>query len=135
MTYRKQLCVEFCHVDPAGIVFYPRYFEMINSLVETFFRDRLDTPFGPMHLVDKMGVPTARFEVDFHAPSKLDDRLDLTLRIARVGRSSLDLNINISAGGQNRLTAKQTIVYFDQNTGKSSPWPDDIRDKLLEEIE
>jgi 4-hydroxybenzoyl-CoA thioesterase len=36
--------VLFKHCDPAGIVFYPRYFEMINDCVEAFF-DEIGTPF------------------------------------------------------------------------------------------
>ena len=33
MTFTTQRKVRFQHCDPAGIVFYPRYFEMINSVV------------------------------------------------------------------------------------------------------
>ncbi|CPO21707.1 4-hydroxybenzoyl CoA thioesterase [Bordetella pertussis] len=32
--------VRFRHCDPAGIVFYPRYFEMINDFVEEWRRWR-----------------------------------------------------------------------------------------------
>ena len=33
----SQVEVRFRHFDPAGIVFYPRYFEMINDFVEEWF--------------------------------------------------------------------------------------------------
>ena len=39
MTYTRHIRIEFNHCDPAGIVFYPRYFEMTNSVVENFFAD------------------------------------------------------------------------------------------------
>ena len=37
--------VLFRHCDPAGIVFYPRYFEMMNDTVEAFFGTALDAPW------------------------------------------------------------------------------------------
>ena len=33
MAFIAQRKVRFQHCDPAGIVFYPRYFEMLNSVV------------------------------------------------------------------------------------------------------
>lgn len=37
--YERLIQIEFNHCDPAGIVFYPRYFEMVNSVIENFFAD------------------------------------------------------------------------------------------------
>ena len=42
-TYKQK--VLFKHCDPAGIVFYPRFFEMINDAVEALFSDVLNWPF------------------------------------------------------------------------------------------
>ena len=75
MTFRQTRIVEFQHCDPAGIVFYPRYFEMISSVIERFFTDELGHGFNRMHVVRRIGVPTARIAVDFHAPSRLEDKL------------------------------------------------------------
>ena len=36
MSFTLTQKVLFKHCDPAGIVFYPRYFEMINDCVEAF---------------------------------------------------------------------------------------------------
>jgi 4-hydroxybenzoyl-CoA thioesterase len=33
-AYQREVLVRFAHCDPAGIVFYARYFEMINGVVE-----------------------------------------------------------------------------------------------------
>ena len=41
MLYHRLYPIEFNHCDPAGIVFYPRYFEMTNSVVENFFADEV----------------------------------------------------------------------------------------------
>ena len=41
----SQVEVRFRHCDPAGIVFYPRYFEMINDFVEEWFDKGMGLPF------------------------------------------------------------------------------------------
>ena len=37
MSFQISTKVRFGDVDPAGIVFYPRYFEMLNAAVEDWF--------------------------------------------------------------------------------------------------
>ena len=48
MIYYRTIQVEFNHCDPAGIVFYPRYFEMTNSVVEIFFREVVRHSYADM---------------------------------------------------------------------------------------
>ena len=38
-AYQREVLVRFAHCDPAGIVFYARYFEMINGVVEDWVRE------------------------------------------------------------------------------------------------
>ena len=46
--FTKQEKVRFQHVDYAGIVFYPRFLEMLNCLVEDWFEEAIDRPFSKM---------------------------------------------------------------------------------------
>ena len=59
--------VLFKHCDPAGIVFFPRYFEMINDAVEAMFEEILDWPFEKLH--EGFGAPTARIDVSSKRPA------------------------------------------------------------------
>lgn len=134
MTFRQTRIVEFQHCDPAGIVFYPRYFEMVSSVVERFFTDELAHGFHRMHVMRRIGVPTARIAVDFHAPSRLEDRLDFALAITRIGTSSVNYRLACT-GPDPRFTATGTLVHFDFNTGRSAPWTDDLRAGLARHLE
>jgi len=58
-AFTLQQKVRFQHCDPAGIVFYPRYFEMINATVEEWFAQRLGVPFETLHGALGAAVPTA----------------------------------------------------------------------------
>ena len=72
--------VRFQHCDPAGIVFYPRYFEMLNATIEEWFATRLGLSFAEIHGPMGMGVPTAAHQTPTStAPSRLGERLDFAL--------------------------------------------------------
>lgn len=124
--------VLFRHCDPAGIVFYPRYFEMLNDCVEAFFDTVLHLPFHRLHRGG--AVPTAAITATFHAPSRHGDLLTIALSIARVGRSSLDLAFEARSGAEPRLSAASTLVHLDA-TGRPAPWPAPVRQTLLDREE
>jgi len=128
MGYVHRRKVMFKDCDPARIVFYPRYFEMLNDTVECFFDEVLGCPFEALHMGH--AVPTARIETVFLAPSRLGDWLEIALECKRLGRSSLDLAFAARCGDEMRLTAASTIVHVGPE-GRSVPWPDGLR-KVLE---
>ena len=39
--YVQPLRIRFSHCDPAGIVYHPHYFTILNNLMEDFWRDVL----------------------------------------------------------------------------------------------
>ena len=128
--FRFDQKVLFKHCDPAGIVFYPRYFEMINDCVEAFF-DHLGHPFEVLH--QSAAVPTAAIETRFSAPSRHGDHLTLMLEAVKLGRRSLDLSIDAHSHDQPRFACTSTLVYVDQSD-KSAPWPDDLRAALTSHV-
>jgi 4-hydroxybenzoyl-CoA thioesterase len=128
MIYHRLIRIEFNHCDPAGIVFYPRYFEMLNSTVENFFRDEMAYPFEVM-MGQAEGVPTARTEVTFHAPSRLGEELDWQLSVVRLGRASVGLTAQVWCGDSHRLTADLTLVFV--RDLRPQAWPDTIRSRLI----
>ncbi len=134
MTYTRLIQIEFNHCDPAGIVFYPRYFEMTNSVVENFFADVVGRSFAQMHTgPHHNGVPTARIEADFIAPSRLGDKVLFSLKITRLGRSSITCQIEGAMGQDTRLRAQLTLVWVQDL--HSAPWPDDMRTRLTQYME
>lgn len=133
MSYRREIRVEFNHCDPAGIVFYPRYFEMTNSVCENFFREVVGYSFHAM-MADGIGVPTVRLETDFRAPSRLGDVLDWGLVTERLGGSSVTLRLEAQCDGAHRLTARLTLVWLSVEN-RPARWPDHIRAALAAHLE
>lgn len=122
--------VRFQHCDPAGIVFYPRYFEMLNYTVECFFEQKLEHSFNALHHKLKVTVPTVHIETDFHAASYLEDVLGFQMTLERVGRSSLSFTIVAKCGDEDRLSARITLVCIDYDGKTATPWPEVIRQKI-----
>jgi 4-hydroxybenzoyl-CoA thioesterase len=101
---------------------------MTNSVVENFFAEVLDCSFARM-MEDRSGVPTARIEVNFHAPSRLGEKLDFGLDITRTGTTSVAFRIVAHAGGIDRLTADLTLVNVAE-AGRPQPWSPGVRRRM-----
>lgn len=129
-AYQREVLVRFAHCDPAGIVFYPRYFEMINGVVEDWFEDALGTSFSGLLYHRDLSTPTVHFEVDFVARSMMGDRLTFFLTVERLGRSSFALDIRVTGHGQERVRVKQTLLFTDANAMRARPIPDDLRARM-----
>uniref|UniRef100_A0ABX1N5D6 Acyl-CoA thioesterase n=2 Tax=Aromatoleum buckelii TaxID=200254 RepID=A0ABX1N5D6_9RHOO len=125
--FEREELIRFAHCDPAGIVFYPQYFVLLNGLVEDWFTDGLGVDSAELVTVRKMGTPTARMDCTFSRPSRLGDRLVLGLTVTKIGNSAIDLEVQGRVGDEIRLKARQTLVMCCLETMKSVPIPPEIR--------
>ncbi|WP_174804107.1 acyl-CoA thioesterase [Martelella limonii] len=132
MTFEMKQKVLFKHCDPAGIVFFPRYFEMMNDCVEAFFSDVLEWPFESF--VGREGVPTASIETNFVAPSLHGDHLLIALVVERVGKTSFSYRMTAHCGEQKRFETRARLVFVNDR-GRPQPWPDAIKAKLERQLE
>lgn len=130
MSFVKRATVRFAHVDAAGIVFYPRYFEMVNAALEDFFAQVIGVDFRVLHVDRRIGVPTVKLDSEFMAPSRLGELLDIAVTVERVGGSSATLRYDFSCAGTARLMVRCVIVCMDLNSATSAPWPAEIRERL-----
>ncbi len=113
----------FRHCDPAGMVFYPRYFELINDCVEAFFEQKLGLPYDKLH--EQNAIPTVEITTQFKAPSRLGDEIAITLANTRLGRSSMDLSFVATCGDETRFEARSTLVFVNSE-GRSTGWPETV---------
>jgi 4-hydroxybenzoyl-CoA thioesterase len=123
MKYEFPQKIMFKHCDPAGIVFYPRYFEMINDCVETFFAD-IGFAFEDIHNTGRL--PTVQIETTFKSPSLHGDPMVIDLHVTKIGRSSIGLNFHAHCQGVTRFSASSTLVYITPDN-VSQALPDDMR--------
>jgi len=67
---------------------------------------------------------------EFKAPAKVDEIIELHVRVSNIGTTSLTLNLEIYAEGNDRLLTSIETVYvgYDTATESTRPVPDAIRE-------
>lgn len=130
MIHHDRVNVRFGDCDPAGIVFFPQYLVMLNSLVEKWFDKGLGVAYSQVVSERRLGLPTVRLEVDFTAVSRHGEELEQRLQVRHLGRSSLDLLAEFSHAGELRLRARQVLVCTSLETHRPLRWPQDLRDVI-----
>lgn len=130
-AYNTEIRVRFADCDAAGIVYYPRYLEMFNAVVEDWFRDELHSSFTEIVINRNWGLPTVHLEVDFVAPSRFDEKLSSTLTVSSLGKTSVGLGIILRGpDNEDRVRGKVVIVLIDRATVRAMPWPNDLRARI-----
>ena len=142
-VYTHKLRLSFRHCDPAGLVYHPRYMEMVSDCVEMFFADILGWSYREMHGPDDSAVPTININMDLKSPAYLHDELTLRLTISHLGNSSIKVNVTATVDGDpdEKFNATSTMVRVkrsdstDGNKGMiPAPWPEDVRAKMQDYV-
>jgi 4-hydroxybenzoyl-CoA thioesterase len=126
MKFTRDITVRFEHCDAAGLMFYPRFFGLVNEMVEDWFA-ALGAPFKQMHLDAKKGVPTVKLEAQFGRPGRMGDRMTQTLHVAQIGGASCTLVHEASIDGAPVARFEQVIVYVGLEDMGPEPWPEPLR--------
>lgn len=129
-VFTKTQKVKFQHCDAAGIVFYPRFMEMLNELVEDWFEEELGFPFKELHHGE--GIPTADLKVAFVSPARLGDVFVKSLTVSKLGNSSLTYNFKFAFEDRIVLQGECTLVHvgLSQDQLKSQPWSNSVRENI-----
>lgn len=125
--FRREHKIHFSECDPAGIVFYPQYFVLLNDLMEEWI-DALGIGFEKLIMQRRIGVPSVRIEADFKAVSRMGDAVVLSLAVENMTRSTIVLALRCeSVQGELRMAVRQTVVTTSLETHRAIPVPDDLR--------
>lgn len=131
-VFHTRIPVRFEHVDLAGIVFYPRYFEMINQAVESWFAEALHCPFSRFHIEMRMGIPTTHFDVHFDAASRIGDELEFALILTQLGNTSFTIDHAVTCEGESRLRIRQRLVCVTLDGIRPVRIPGEIRERMMD---
>jgi acyl-CoA thioester hydrolase len=125
--FSAQTRVGFSDTDAQGVVYYGRYMPYFD-LARVEYHRRLDMLRTDPQ--DRQFVMRA-MTVEYHAPARFDDPIEVEVRIARIGTSSVTyefaayLEASVLA-----VTATQTLVLVDLAERRPCPVPDWWREKI-----
>lgn len=134
-VHQHRVQVFWGHCDPAGIVYFPRFFDMFHEAMETWFSTCLAAPYDDVIVRRKIGFPSVHTEADFQKPTAFGETVVVELRLEHLGRSSMRLAYRITGeGGEEdvRGTGATVCAVMDldpesERFRRSMPLPDDLR--------
>ena len=133
-VFRVEYPIRFSHCDPAGQVYFPRFFDLLHDAMEDWFNTGLNERFADLLMTQQLGTPTVGTQCDFLSPARFGDMLAIELSISRLGNSSIELQFAASIEGRPCLKCRHTICMFSKQTLKAVPIPDALRSRMQEYV-
>ena len=125
--FSAQTRVGFSDTDAQGVVYYGRYMPYFD-LARVEYHRHLDMLREEPQ--DRQFVMRA-MTVEYHAPARFDDLIEVDVRIARIGTSSVTYEFAAYLEGEAlAVTATQTAVLVDMRDRKPCPVPEWWREKI-----
>jgi acyl-CoA thioester hydrolase len=131
--YAAYTRVGFSDTDAQGVVYYGRYMPYFD-LARTEYHRHL----GQVHIRGEFAMRASA--VEYHAPARFDDLLEIFVRVERVGTTSVTydyaayrLDGNGNGEGPDDVlmaTAKQTVVLIELGARRPVPIPDEFRRQI-----
>jgi 4-hydroxybenzoyl-CoA thioesterase len=132
----RTIRVEWGDCDPAGIVFYPRYFEMFERCIHALFEEATGmTKHQMLKQYDFIGFPVVQARAQFLSPAKFGDDVVAETMITEFRRSSFDVHHRVVNGDRPAVEGFETRVWVardpaDATRLKSKPIPQDVIEKF-----
>jgi len=124
-----RLRVRWAEVDMQRIVFNAHYLMYLDVAMTEYWRAS-SMPFAECMALLGGDMVVRKTSLDYHRSARMDDVLDVGLRLARVGRSSLVFEGAIFRGNECLTTGELHYVYTTPHATASQPVPDVLRQAL-----
>lgn len=132
---RRKVRIEWSHCDPAGIVFYPRYFEIFDNSTAALFEHALGMTMHEMFRhFNSAGYPLARTRSRFIRPTRYGDDVVVDSTI-EFGRASFTIEHRLIHDNLTCVQCSETrvwVVHDPERPGevKSQPVPEAVLEKF-----
>ncbi len=121
--------VRFGDLDAAGIAYYPRLVNFLHEAFEDFFAGHVGRPYPEVYR-DGIGFPTVKVEMEFLSPIHYGDRVEISVTVERIGRSSVQLRYEGQAHGHPVFKARNVAVVVDMRTFRPMALPPWLRERF-----
>jgi acyl-CoA thioester hydrolase len=123
--------VRWGDVDAARIIFYGAYIRFFEIAETELFR-AVGLPYSVIFDEIDLWLPRVHLECDFHRVAHLDDLLEVSVYVGRIGNKSMRLNFEVRRKGEVDLvaTAHFVLAVVRKDNFESVPVPDLLRQRL-----
>jgi acyl-CoA thioester hydrolase len=123
---RERLRVRWAETDPQGIVFNGHYLTYFDVAITEYWR-AIGKPYPASFVGSGVDVFAVKSTVEYVAPARYDDVIDVGCRAAKLGRSSIGFDLAIFRGDERITRGEVVYVTADPLARKSVPIPDWLR--------
>jgi acyl-CoA thioester hydrolase len=127
MVYQQQFRVRYGECDMQGVVFNAHYLAYCDDAVDTWLRQALPGQIyagGDGATFDFM---TKVASVTWYRGLRFGELADLECTVSRFGRTSFEITIEGTVGGEPSFTTNLTYVSVEPGTHRPCPVPDHVR--------
>jgi acyl-CoA thioester hydrolase len=132
--FRYYLRVRYIECDAQRVVFNSRYGEYVDVSINEFLR-----AIGvlPEFLDGRLDFQLVKQTVEWKAPARFDQVLELSIAATRLGTTSFTIGTEFRIAGDDRVIAAVETVYVlvDAHTLTKLPLPDGLRAALQDGAE
>jgi len=122
--------IRFSDCDPAGMVFFPQYFVMLNAVVEDWFTQALGVSYAHLLGARRIGLPTVALQSEFRAPCRMGDGVAFHLQLEHMGSRSLALRVDCVQGSMGCVHIRQVLVFTSLAHDGAIEIPPDVRSAI-----
>lgn len=127
--FTHRLRVRWSEVDAQQVVFNGHYLNFLDTAMSDYWRDAgLPYPEAFAHLGGDVFARSNALQ--YHAPARFGDWLDIGIRCDRIGNSSMRFVWEMRSAARLLVTGETVYVHTSLATGKSAPVPDVLRLQL-----
>ncbi len=113
--------IEWYQCDPAGIIFYPRYFEIFDTSTTMLLERALGmTKIEYLKAYDFAGHPVVETRGRFRLPTRFGDEVAIETALVECGRSSFKIEHRLTKAGALAAEGFETRVWGGAPRGRST---------------
>ncbi|MDT8859470.1 acyl-CoA thioesterase [Alkalihalobacillus sp. MEB130] len=125
-----EIKVRFCETDAFGHVNNTNAFVYFEEARLEWFKQKGMMKKWASKSNDAI-IVTADLQCDYHRQILFDDRLQVGVKVAHIGRSSIDLHyLAVTSTGDVCLTGRGTMVQVSKETGRGLPFDQETKELL-----
>lgn len=129
-SFFHPLRVRWAEVDMQGIVFNGHYLTYFDVAFTEYWR-ATGLPNVMQQAREGRELFARKATIEYQAPARFDDVLDIGVRCAGFGRSSARFVLEIHHEDQHLISGELVYVYADTAVRKGVPFPEDWRETLV----
>jgi 4-hydroxybenzoyl-CoA thioesterase len=132
LSNRKEIHVEWGDCDPAGIVYFPRFFEYFDACTTALFEAAGFAKAEMLRRYGLVGIPLVEASAEFRAPASFGETVVVESQIVEWGKTSFRVEHKLYKGSVLGVAGREKRVWTvrdanARNGMRGEPVPEEVK--------